>query len=108
MVTGRHSDCLDIKRRDPDVDLLEAGFQPLLQLHENLPIALTGSDVDEHLNKLIAVDSSTVFPLAFDYLQLVRHGAEALTQFMYQFAVQFLWNRRSVVKPPREINLVSA
>ena len=107
-MTLQRSDCLNIEGRGPDINLLKACFQPFFQLHQKLPIAFTRNDINEHLHKLIAIHGSSVFPLALDYLQLVSHRAEPLTQFLHELAVKFLGNPRSVVKPPREINLVAA
>ncbi len=102
------SDCFHIESRDPDVDLLKARLQPFLQLHDDLPIALCRSNVHEDLHQLVTIDHSSVFPLAFDNLQLMRHRAELLTQPVHEFSVELLGDGRSVVKPPREINLVAA
>ena len=105
---GGGSNRPDVEPSDPHLDLLKTRFEAFLQFHKKQPVLLRPRDIDEYLNQLVAIDESRMLPLAFENLRFVGRGTESHAELMDHIAVKFLGNQRAIVKPQRQINLVSA
>ena len=71
----------DQVRRQPDVELLKAGLEPVLELDEELAALRIVSDIHEHANQIVPIALALVPPLPADCLRLARNCPKPLLQF---------------------------
>lgn len=79
--TGRRSDCLDLKRRDPHFALLKSRLQSFFECNEELPRLGRARRIDKDADHFIAKEHAAVFPLAANDLRFLgksRQTARAI------------------------------
>ena len=101
------SDNVNRVNRQPDLDLLEARFQALLELQKEAPVVGSVLYVREHPDQFVMVKLLLVLPLTTNRLRLTRSGAEMLAQLHQRLGDQPAGDRPSVVKPPWQQDFVA-
>ena len=99
---------LDRVGRHPDLDLLEAALQPLLELEEETAMLGLVGDIDEDPNQVVAVSLALVAPEAADRLRLGRDGPELLLPFEQGLRDEVVGHGLAVIEPEREQDLVAS
>ena len=94
------SDNVNRATRQPDLDLLEACSQALLELQKEAPVVGSVLYIREHPDQFVMVNLLLVLPLTTNRLRLTRSGAETLSQLHQRLGDQSAGDRPSVVKPP--------
>src|SRR4051794_24331586 len=93
--------------RDPNIMLLEAGFETFFELDKVLSVLWQIGHVHKNSDQIIAVVLSRVRPLTANRLRLTRNRAKLLLQLEQRVGDQFAWDLGPVIEPKRQQHFVA-
>src|SRR5262245_3635696 len=95
-------------RRKPDVELLEADFETLLEIDEELAVIRQIGHSNKNADQLVAVRLHLIAPLPLDILRLAGIRPELLLQFRQRRGNEIRRYGITVVESRRNQNLIAA
>jgi hypothetical protein len=88
--------------RDPNVELLKASLQDLLETTHSMPVVLCVLDVKTHAQKLIVIDGPLIQPSSSYYDRIRAGSAELLDKFVVRLHELFRFDQSPIVIVQRE------